>query len=78
MVYIKTIEITGILGEKNIKCYFFNNIAKHKGNTAEDIAVREATLVSAYNPDYSRNSAVLTSNDNRVTVEVEDWYDSAK
>lgn len=34
-----------------------------------------ATLVSAYNPDYSRNSAILTGNDNRVTVEVEDSID---
>lgn len=63
---------------KTLSGIFFNTIAKHMGNTAEDIAVREATLVSAYNPDYSKKSAVLTSNDNRVTVEVEDWYDSAK
>lgn len=35
-----------------------------------------ATLVSAYNPDYSRNSAILTGKkDRRVTVEVEDSID---
>lgn len=35
-----------------------------------------ATLISAYNPDYSRNSAILTGKkDRRVTVEVEDSID---
>lgn len=35
-----------------------------------------ATLISAYNPDYSRKASILTGNPDRVTVEVEDNIDA--
>ena len=34
-----------------------------------------ATLITGYNPQYSKNASVLTGNPNRVTVEVEDNID---